>query len=205
MTEEKVNDTVDAVDTADTIETDKPKKSKKKLRKAILIIAAAVLGIGMAFFTIFYGTTMKLIISESMEKTLMTGDVVLAETKRHLFVKRYDIICFTPDKANEEDEDLIYIKRIIGMPGDVVKVKQGKVWVNDELIDDSFVETMEDDTYDGIWYVPEDSFFVLGDNRDNSYDSREWDQPFVPKTAVLAKVTAIIYPFSHAKKLEKQE
>lgn len=126
--------------------------------------------------------------SESMENTLMTGDRVIGNRLAYKLGKdpeRFDIAIFhAPD-----DEGVLYIKRIIGLPGEKVTIKNGKVYINDgvEPLDDSFIkEKMEKDP-DAEYNVPEGCYFMLGDNRNESLDSRFWDNPYVAKDKIVAK------------------
>ena len=124
--------------------------------------------------------------SPSMEKTIMTGDRIFgfrlayginidffghSYTKKFRDPERFDIVIFKyPD-----DESKLYIKRVIGLPGEKVQILDGKVYINDSRtpLDDSFVpETPKGDF--GPYQVPENSYFVLGDNRNHSKDSRLW-------------------------------
>ncbi len=133
--------------------------------------------------------------SSSMENTIMTGDRVFGN--RLAYVKndpeRFDIIIFKyPD--NEKD---YYIKRIIGLPGETVNIVDGKVYINDSQtpLDDSFVaeEPLGDA---GPYVVPEDSYFVLGDNRNHSNDSRFWVNTFVSKEEILGKAAVRYWPLN---------
>ena len=124
--------------------------------------------------------------SPSMEKTIMTGDRIFGfrlayginidffghnYTKKFRDPERFDIVIFKyPD-----DESKLYIKRVIGLPGEKVQILDGKVYINDSRtpLDDSFVpETPKGDFRP--YQVPENSYFVLGDNRNHSKDSRLW-------------------------------
>ena len=124
--------------------------------------------------------------SPSMEKTIMTGDRIFGfrlayginidffghnYTKKFRDPERFDIVIFKyPD-----DESKLYIKRVIGLPGEKVQILDGKVYINDSRtpLDDSFVlDTPKGDF--GPYQVPENSYFVLGDNRNHSKDSRLW-------------------------------
>lgn len=122
--------------------------------------------------------------SESMEDTLMTGDRIIGNRLAYKFgsnPERYDIVIFyAPDDGE------LYIKRIIGLPGETVIVKGGNVYVDGEVMDDSFIrEPM--DKEDLEFHVPEGYYFMMGDNRNESYDSRYWDDPYVAEEDIVAK------------------
>ena len=144
--------------------------------------------------------------SESMEETIMTGDRIFGFRMAYglnfdLFGKhishqtkdpeRFDIVIFKfPD-----DESQLFIKRVIGLPGETVTIKDGKVYINDseEPLDDSFVaETPVGDF--GPYKVPEGSYFMLGDNRNHSRDSRYWINSFVEKDKILGKAVLRYFP-----------
>jgi signal peptidase I len=147
--------------------------------------------------------------SESMEKTIMTGDRIFGfrlayGLNLNLFGKqistkwkdpeRFDIIIFKyPD-----DESQLFIKRLIALPGETVEVRDGKVYINgsDEPLDDSFVpETPKGGYYDfGPVTVPEGCYFMLGDNRNNSKDSRFWDNHFVSFEEIVGKAEIRYFP-----------
>lgn len=129
-------------------------------------------------------------ISASMENTIMTDEKAWCFRLAYLLKepKRGDIIIFKyPD-----DEELDYIKRIIGTPGDTIKGIDGLVYINDiplkeeyVLGDEESLKTMEDF---GPYIVPEDSYFVMGDNRLISEDSRDWENKFVHKDKIYGRV-----------------
>jgi len=123
--------------------------------------------------------------SESMEKTIMTGDRVFGNRLAYMTKdpERFDIVIFKfPD-----DESQLFIKRVIGLPGETVTIKDGKVYINDseEPLDDSFVAETP---------VPEGSYFMLGDNRNHSRDSRYWINSFVEKDKILGKAVLRYFP-----------
>ena len=144
--------------------------------------------------------------SESMEKTIMTGDRIFAFSLEYglnisLFgheiskkvkdPERFDIIIFKyPD-----DEKQLFIKRLIGLPGEKVQITDGKVYINDSEVplDDSFVaETPLGDF--GPYEVPENCYFMLGDNRNHSKDSRYWKNSFVTFDEIVGKAVIRYYP-----------
>ncbi len=133
--------------------------------------------------------------SSSMENTIMVNDRVFGNrlAYREDDPERFDIIIFRyPD-----NEKILYIKRIIGLPGETVEIVDGKVYINGstEPLDDSFCpETPLGDF--GPYTVPEDSYFVLGDNRNNSKDSRYWINTFVTEDEILGKAVLRYWPLN---------
>ena len=103
--------------------------------------------------------------------------------------ERFDIVIFKyPD-----DESVDYLKRIIGLPGETVEIISGKVYINGELLDEPYLS--EEPTGDfGPYQVPEDSYFMLGDNRAVSKDSRYWHNTYVKKEKIIAKAFVMYWP-----------
>lgn len=131
--------------------------------------------------------------SGSMEKTIMTGDDLFVNRLPYLFSdpKRFDIVVFKyPD-----NEKLLYIKRVIGLPGEKVEIKDGKVYINDasEPLKEDFVNGEPLGDY-GPYYVPDNCYFVMGDNRNNSQDSRFWRNTFVNKKKIIGKAAFKYHP-----------
>lgn len=129
----------------------------------------------------------------SMNPTLESADKILLDKIFYKIsrLKRYDIIVF-----NYHDSSL-YIKRIIGLPGEKVTIRKGRVYINGRILDDDplLKDTMHyaGMAKDGI-KLGENEYFVLGDNRNNSYDSR-WEQVgVVKKSSIIGKVWIRIFP-----------
>lgn len=133
--------------------------------------------------------------SESMENTIMTGDQIFGNRLAYLVKdpQRYDVVIFKyPD-----NESQLFIKRVIGLPGETVEIIDGKVYIDDAEtpLDDSFIpEQMSGDF--GPYTVPEGSYFMLGDNRNYSKDSRYWKNTFVEKKKILGKAALRYFPFN---------
>ena len=131
--------------------------------------------------------------SPSMEDTIMTGDRVFGNRLAYLFgdPQRFDIVIFRyPD-----DESQLFIKRIIGLPGETVEIIDGKVYIDgsETPLDDSFTPETPTGNY-GPYTVPENCYFMLGDNRNNSKDSRFWQNTFVERDAILGKAVLKYFP-----------
>ena len=173
-------------------EKDEEKVNKiKNIRHTIVVyLTTAVVAIIAMVFLYTVVLINAFIPSESMENTLMTSDRVIGNRLAYKFgndPERFDVIIFNaPD-----NKPGFYIKRIIGMPGEKVTIKDGKVYINDssEPLDDSFIKEDMDEEDDMVFNVPEDSYFMLGDNRNESEDSRYWDYSYVPRSDIVAKAS----------------
>jgi signal peptidase I len=125
----------------------------------------------------------------SMEPTLQPGYLLIVNKLAYKLgePKHGDIVVFHYMGDNNED----YIKRVIGLPGDEVKIENGTVYVNGIALNEPYIAAFP--AYSGTWKVPEGSLFVLGDNRNNSSDSHQWG--FVDLDDVVGKAVFIYYPF----------
>ena len=134
------------------------------------------------------------IVTGDMENTIMVNDRVVAFRLSYLTSapKRFDIVVFRfPD-----DESQLFVKRVIGLPGETVQVKDGKVYINgsDTPLRDDFINNGLADGDFGPYTVPEGHYFIMGDNRENSLDSRYWTNKYVAKGKILGKVIFRYYP-----------
>jgi signal peptidase I len=127
----------------------------------------------------------------SMETTIMTGDRVIASRLSYLYgsPKRGDIVVFKyPDDEKEN-----FTKRVIGLPGDTVEVKEGNVYISGKKIDEPYLHVKTEGEY-GPFLVPQGSYFMMGDNRNDSLDSRFWKNKYVKRNKILAKVEFEYFP-----------
>lgn len=124
----------------------------------------------------------------SMVPTLQNGEFVLVNKISYLFgeVARGDIIVF--HFPLNPDEDLI--KRVIGLPGDQVKIENGQVFVNGVMLNETYIAAAP--SYANEWVVEDGTFFVLGDNRNNSSDSHSWG--LLPSDKIVGKAVLIYWP-----------
>ena len=131
----------------------------------------------------------------SMVPTLQPGEFVIVNKMAYRMgePERGDIVVF--HYSPQED----YIKRVIGLPGDQVEIKNGQVWVNGYLLHEPYISAPPD--YEGSWEVPAGSLFVLGDNRNQSSDSHRWG--FVRLDSVVGEALVIYWPLSEAKILSQ--
>jgi signal peptidase I len=168
---------------------------KREIRDTVITLAAAaVLAFVLGHFVILNCT----VPSGSMLETIQIGDDIIGNRLAYKFSnpKRGDIAIFLwPD-----DETQVYIKRIIGLPGETLEIKGGKIYINGSetpLEEDYLSEDAKLDTRDfGPYEIPEDCYFMLGDNRQNSADARLWENTYVSRDKILAKAEFVYYPFS---------
>ncbi len=133
----------------------------------------------------------------SMKTTIMEGDRLIGFRLSYLFSEpeRGDIIIF----KNPDNEQEIFVKRVIGSPGDVVEIMKDDnnvvhVYVNGEMIDEPYImEPMNTNVEYLSYVVPKDSYFAMGDNRNNSLDSRYWEHKFISRDKILAKAVFKYY------------
>jgi signal peptidase I len=131
-----------------------------------------------------------------MVPTLHVGDrVVVEKISYHLQPpKTGDIVVFAPPEKLQEQgftQDQAFIKRIIGLPGQTVAVKKGLVYLNDKPIVEKYIA--EPPKYQwGPYRVPENEYFVMGDNRNNSNDSSRWG--FLPKQNIIGRAVVRFWP-----------
>lgn len=135
----------------------------------------------------------------SMENTIMTNDRLFGYRLAYAWSdpKRGDIIIFKyPD-----DESQNYVKRIIGLPGETVEIRDAQIYINgsDTPLPEEYLKE-EWFVASGPYYfeIPEGSYFVLGDNRNNSHDARYWTNTFVTKNKILGKAEFRYYPIMKA-------
>ena len=123
--------------------------------------------------------------SSSMEPTLNVGNKVLVNGLAYAFEKpeRGDIILF-----EFESLQLIFTKRVIGLPGEKISFKKGEVYINDELLQEDYLEEEINTLSIQTFVVPKDCYFVMGDNREGSLDSRFWREPYVTGESIIGKV-----------------
>lgn len=151
--------------------------------------------IATVFFIALFVVSFEQVIGPSMEGTLNAGDVTIVNKLVYKFrtIKRNEIV-----SINQKDK--IMVKRVIGLPGEHIEYKDNKLYVNGSLVleNNISVETKDFKLEDiGYETIPKDMYFVLGDNRTNSNDSREFG--LVKKDEIIGKIVMRLYPFSKIK------
>jgi signal peptidase I len=125
-----------------------------------------------------------------MKPTLQPGEFLLVNRVAYKWGEPSigDIVIFHAPGESELD----YIKRVIGIPGDVVRIEGGTVYINNQALYEPYISAPP--SYTGEWIVPIDEYFVLGDNRNSSSDSHLWG--FVPKEDLVGRALLIYWPLS---------
>lgn len=169
-------------------------KAKRKYRRG-LISALITLAVVVVLFllTYFFIAEPIMVDGQSMLPTLQDGEQVLV-TKYDYWgdgePKLLDIVC-----CYYPDSDSSYIKRVVGLPGDTVELRAGDLYVNGVQIPQPFVQlTLAQDL--GPVTVPEGHYFVMGDNRQNSMDSRTESVGPIPKERLGGHARYVVFPFS---------
>lgn len=129
--------------------------------------------------------------SSSMETTVMTGDRIIANRLSYLIEppKRGDIVTFIyPD-----DGKTAYLKRIIGLPCETIEGRDGKIYINGEQLENDYTSEEGIDNF-GPFLIPDECYFMMGDNRNDSWDSRYWTNKYVSSKDIIGKAVISYYP-----------
>ena len=181
----------------ETLDKDDKKQSankKSRIKEEIkswleTIIAALILAFCINNFIIVNAT----VPTGSMENIIMPNDKIVALRLSYYWAspERGDIAVFKfPD-----DETILYVKRVIGLPGDTVEIVNGLVYINDNQfpLEEDYIKDEPIGNH-GPFTVPEGHYFMLGDNRQYSIDSRYWNNKFVEEDKILGKVYFRYWP-----------
>lgn len=173
------------------------------LREILDWVIPFVLAMGAAVILMKYVIINAGIPTGSMENTIMPGDRLIGNRLAYCNEgpERGDVVIFQyPD--NEEE---LYVKRVIGLPGETVDIVDGYIYINGSI------EALEEDYLKEDWTVatgtyhfeiPEDAYLVLGDNRNDSWDARYWTNTYVYRDKILGKAVLIYWPIQHLGTLE---
>lgn len=163
--------------------------NKEENNFKILILVATALFASFLINKIFFGIDR--IVGDSMKPTLSANNWVV--TNKQVYKNNSpqygDVIIFRKKSVTKD----IIVKRVIGLPNDTVEIKKGIVYINKKALHNTYKAMDHSETMAAI-VVKENSYFVLGDNRTHSNDSRYWKDPFVYKDDIIGKVEIIVFP-----------
>ena len=161
---------------------------KDTLKYIIVIVTVLII--------VLYVVTLQQVVGPSMQPTLNEGDVlILNKFQYYLFdVKRNDVV------ALKYDGSKYLIKRVIGLPGESIYYKDNTLYINGNPYKENIVEGLVTEDFDlkdnGYEVIPDDMYFVLGDNRGDSLDSRSKEVGLIKKEDIIGKVFIRIWPIS---------
>ncbi|WP_029504591.1 signal peptidase I [Lachnoclostridium phytofermentans] len=180
----------------------KRKKRKKLYIRIVIWLIEIVAVIALAYAIINVALEKTSMLGESMEITLSDEDKIVINKLAYMFrdPKRYDIIVF---KQSGNEHNYYNIKRVIGLPGEQVQILDGVVYINGEALEEPMVveEIRIPGLADEKFTLDEDEYFVLGDNRNNSEDSRFANIGNVVKDDIIGKAWIRIKPFDFVNKI----
>lgn len=161
-------------------------------------IISILIAVVLAFFIRYFIVELYMVEGPSMRPTLVNSERLVVNKFIYRFKapERGDIIVFRYPRDPSRD----FIKRVIGIPGDTIEIKDGRVFVNGQLLNETYILEKTRGSY-SLATVPEGHIFVMGDNRNNSEDSRFKDVGFVSHDLVKGKAVMIFWPLDHIKSL----
>lgn len=178
---------------SDVKPTAKSAKGWSSWQENLILIAIALC---LAFIIRTFIAEPRYIPSDSMVPTLHTGDRLVVEKVSYRFhpPTTGDIIVFQPPEELQRrgyPADQAFIKRVIGIPGNILKVTNGTVYLDGKPLTEDYIAEPPNQPFPPV-QVPEDEFFVMGDNRNDSNDSRYWG--FLPKQNIIGRATFRFWP-----------
>ena len=174
------------------------------LREILGFLRYVGIVVGITFFIITFVGQRTYVSGSSMENTLSHGDNLIVDkiTYRFSDPKRYDIIVF----PFRHEENVYYIKRIIGLPGETIQIQDGSIYINGEILSESYGREVMKSA--GLAEDPitlgEGEYFVLGDNRNDSMDSRDPGVSTIHRDEIIGRAWVRIWPLDEIGVLKHQ-
>ncbi len=192
------------MDRRKSYEDDYEEKERGILREILSFLVYVAVVVGVTFLIIHFVGQRTYVSGSSMENTLSDGDNLIVDkiTYRFSDPQRYDIIVFPFHYADH----VYYIKRIIGLPGETVQIVDGDIYIDGEILRESYGREVIKDS--GLATEPielgEDEYFVLGDNRNDSTDSRDPSVGKIHRDEIIGRAWVRIWPLEKIGVLKHQ-
>ena len=167
---------------------EKIKKILKELYPYVIIVVVVVL------FRTFIATPVR-VDGSSMDSTLKDGDILILNKLNNNY-ERFDVVVVEVSIDGRKSK---LVKRIIGLPGESIKYEDNELYINDKVVDDVAIERTSDFTLEEIYNVdsiPDNYYFVMGDNRNNSRDSRDYTVGLISEENIIGTTTIRLFPFN---------
>ncbi len=198
----------EAASKAETGGQDKPKKGwKREVFEWVMVFVVA--GV-IAFVVRTFLFVPVMVDGESMLNTLQDHEYLIATKYDYLLgdPERFDVvICHYPGRMRagllgigQMQED--FVKRVVGLPGETIELRDGELYVNGEFVEQDFARTESTADF-GPYTVPEGHYFVMGDNRDRSNDSRNPEVGALERSQIIGHVQYIIYPLDNMRRIDE--
>lgn len=188
MPTETTNEDVDVAHTTSRFDKLKNHPMVKEILSTLKVCAAALI------FTLFmreYVVANAYVPSGSMEPTIDAESNILLNRLAYLAKdpERGDIVAFPcPDEP-----ETLYLKRIIGLPGETIECEDSVIYIDGEPLEHDFTPVITQEDF-GPFMIPNDGYFMMGDNRNLSWDSRFWENTYVKKEDIIGKTWIMLHP-----------
>ena len=161
-------------------------------------VVSILIAVVLAFFIRYFIVELYMVEGPSMRPTLVNSERLVVNKFIYRFKtpEKGDVLVFRYPKDPSRD----FIKRVIGVAGDTIEIKEGRVFLNGQLLNEGYILEKTRGSYP-LSTVPAGTIFVMGDNRNNSEDSRFRDVGFVPLEMIKGKAVMIFWPFDNIKTL----
>ena len=161
-------------------------------------VISILIAVVLAFFIRYFIVELYMVEGPSMRPTLVNSERLVVNKFLYRFKnpERGEIIVFRYPRDPSRD----FIKRVIGVPGDTIEIKEGRVFLNGQLQNETYILEKTRGSF-AMVTVPAGHVFVMGDNRNNSEDSRFRDVGFVSSELIKGKAVFVFWPFDHLKSL----
>ena len=175
---------------------------KDVIKELVGWIVSILLIVAVSYLIVTFVGQRTQVSGSSMETTLSDGDHLIVDKISYRFrePQRYEIVVF----PYRYEKNTYYIKRIIGLPGETVQIVDGYIYINGKQLDEHYGNEIIEEA--GMAAEPvtlgEDEYFVMGDNRNDSKDSRYWINPYVSKDKILGKAVFRYWPITEMKTIK---